>query len=75
MLDELIHRDSELDVCQYLEISNCKDSIYAHMMEKNRFMIHFFEESVRGDNYRLNDLRFEEPQSIHVGRSRLKYDF
>ena len=44
-------------------------------MEKDRFMVHFFEESVRGDTYRLNDLRFEEPQLIPVGRSRLNYDF
>ena len=47
------------DIGQYWEISNGKDSIYAQVVEKDPFMVQFFEPNSIGDAYRLNDLKFE----------------
>ena len=59
MSDEFIDNNSEKsDVGQYWEISKTKDSIYAYIIEKDLFVVHFFERNVRGDAYRLNDLKF-----------------
>ena len=74
------------DIGQYWEISNGKDSIYAQVVEKDPFMVQFFEPNSIGDAYRLNDLKFEvlhedyvrkvqEPQLIAVGRNRVNYIF
>ena len=74
------------DIGQYWEISNGKDSIYAQFVEKDPFMVQFFEPNSISDAYRLNDLKFEvlhedfvrkvqEPQLIAVGRSRINYIF
>ena len=74
------------DVNQYWEVSNGKDSLYVYIVEKNPFMVQFFELNARGDSYRLNDLKFEvliedlvrkvdEPQMIPVGKSRVNYIF
>ena len=83
-LDVSIDGNSEdSDIGQYWEISNGKDSIYAQV-EKDSFMVQFFEPNSIGDAYRLNDLKFEvlhedfvrkvqEPQLIAVGRSRVNY--
>ena len=68
------------DIGQYWEISNGKVSIYAQVVEKDPFMVQFFEPNSIGDAYRLNDLKFEvlqenfvrrvqEPQLTAVGRS------
>ena len=65
---------------------NFKDSIYAQVIEKDPFMVQFFEPNSIGDAYRLNDLKFEvlyqdfvrkvqEPQLIAVGRSQVNYIF
>ena len=70
----------------YWEIRNGKDSIYAQVVEKDPFMMQFFEPNSTGDAYRLNNLKFEdlqedfvrkvqEPQLIAVGRSRVNYIF
>ena len=81
MLDDFIGSDSEKsDFCQYQEISNGKDSLYAYTIEEDPFMVELFEQNVRGYSYRLNDLKFEmldeefvlkieEPQLIPAGRS------
>ena len=86
-LDVSIDGSSEdPDIGQYWEISNGKDSIYAQVVEKDPFMVQFFEPNSIGDAYRLNDLKFEvlhedfvrkvqEPQLIAVGRSRVNYIF
>ena len=86
-LDVSIDRSSEdPDIGQYWEISNGKDSIYAQVVEKDPFMVQFFEPNAIGDTYRLNDLKFEilhedfvrkvpDPQLIAVGRSRVNYIF
>ena len=86
-LDVFIDGSSEdPDIGQYWEISNGKDLIYAQVVEKDSFMVQFFEPNSIGDAYRLNDLKFEvlhkdfvrkvqEPQVIAVGRSRLNYIF
>ena len=86
-LDVSIDGSSEdPDIDQYWEISNGKDSIYAQVVEKDPFMVQFFEPNSVGDAYRLNDLKFEvlhedfvrkvqEPQLIVVGRSRVNYFF
>ena len=47
------------DIGQYWEISNGKDSIYAQVVEKDPFIVQFFEPNSTGDAYRLNDLKFE----------------
>ena len=44
------------DIGPYWEISNGKDSIYAQVVEKDPFMVQFFEPNSIGDAYRLNDL-------------------
>ena len=78
--------NEEPDVDQYWEISNGKDSMYAQVIEKDPFMVKFFEPTSRRDTYRLNDLKFEilledfvkkvqEPQLVAVGRSRVNYIF
>ena len=86
-LDVSIDGSSEdPDIGQYWEISNGKDSIYAQVVEKDPFMVQFFEPNSIGDAYRLNDLKFEvlhedfvrkvqEPQLIAVGRTRVNYIF
>ena len=72
------------DAGQYWEISNSKGSIYAYFLEKDPFMVHFFEQNIRCDAYRLNDLIFEvlleglpqnigEPQLISVGGSQVNF--
>ena len=59
-LDVSIDGSSEdPDIGQYWEISNGKDSIYAQVVEKDPFMVQFFEPNSIGDAYRLNDLKFE----------------
>ena len=74
------------DIGQYWEISNGKDLIYAQVVEKDPFMVQFFEPNSISDAYRLNDLKFEvlqedfvrkvqEPQLIAVGRNRVNYIF
>ena len=87
MLDDFKGSDSETpDIGQYWEISNGNDSLYALVIEKDPFMVQFFEPTVRSDVYRLNDLKFEvlsedfvrkmeEPELIPVGRSRVNYYF
>ena len=86
-LDVSIDGSSEdPDIGQYWEISNGKDLIYAQVVEKDSFMVQFFEPNSIGNAYRLNDLKFEvlhkdfvrkvqEPQVIAVGRSRVNYIF
>ena len=86
-LDVSIDGSSEdPDISQYWEISNGKDSIYSQVVEKDPFMVQFFEPNSIGDAYRLNDLKFEvlhepfvrkvqEPQLIAIGRSRVNYIF
>ena len=86
-LDVSIDGSSEdSDIGQYWEISDGKDSIYAQVVEKDPFMVQFFESNLIGYAYRLNDLKFEvlhedfvrkvqEPQLIAVGRSRVNYIF
>ena len=86
-LDVSIDGSSEdPDIGQYWEISNGKDSIYAQVVEKDPFMLQFFEPNSIGDANRLNDLKFDvlhedfvrklrEPQLIAVGRSRVNYIF
>ena len=86
-LDVSIDGSSEdPDIGQYWEISNSKDSIYAQVVEKDPFMVQFFEPNSIDDAYRLNDLKFEvlhkdfvrkvqEPQLIAVGRSRVNNIF
>ena len=74
------------DIGQYWEMSNGKDLIYAQVVEKDPFMVQFFEPNSIGDAYRLNDLKFEvlhedfvwkvqEPQLSAVGRSQVNYIF
>ena len=82
-LDVSIDGSSEdPDIGQYWEISNDKDSIYAQVVEKDPFMMQFFEPNSIGDAYRLNNLKFEvfpedfvrkvqEPQLTAVDRSRV----
>ena len=60
------------DIAQYWEISNGKDSIYAQVVEKDPFMVQFFEPNSIGDAYRLNDLKFSLPK---VRKTRLQADF
>ena len=86
-LDVSIDSSSEdPDIGQCWEISICKDQIYAQVVEKDPFMVQFFEPNSIGEAYRLNDLKFEvlhegfvrkvqEPQLIVVSRSRVNYIF
>ena len=86
-LDVPIDSSSEdPDIDQYWEISNGKVSIYAQVVEKDPFMVQFFEPNSIGDVYRLNDLKsgvlhedfvrkVQEPQLIAVGRSCVNYIF
>ena len=86
-LDVSIDGSSEdLDIGQYWEISNGKDSTYAQVVEKDPFMEQFFEPNSIGDAYYLSDVKFEvlhedfvrkvqEPQLIAVSRSRVNYIF
>ena len=59
-------------------------SLYALVIEKDPFMVQFFEPTVRSDVYWQNDLTFEvlsedfvrkmeEPELIPVGRSQVNY--
>ena len=86
-LDVSIDGSSEdPDIGQYWEIRNGKDLLYAQVVEKDPFMVQFFEPNSIGDVYRLNDLKFavlhedfirkaQEPQLYVVGRSRVNYIF
>ena len=47
------------DIGYYWEIRNGKDSIYAQVVEKDPFMMQFFEPNSIGDAYHLNNLKFE----------------
>ena len=58
----------------------------AQVVEKDPFMVQFFEPNLIGDAHRLNDLKFEvlyedfvrkvqEPRLIAVGRNRVNYIF
>ena len=59
-LDVSIDGSSEdPDIGQYWEIRNGKDLLYAQVVEKDPFMVQFFEPNSIGDVYRLNDLKFE----------------
>ena len=72
-LDVSIDGSSEdPDIAQYWEISNGKDSIYVQVVEKDPFMVQFFEPNSIGDAYRLNDLKFFLPK---VRKTRLQADF
>ena len=87
ILDVSIDGSSEdPDISQYWEVSNGKDSIYAQVVEKDPFMVQFFEPNSIGDDYHSNNLKFEvlhedfirkvqEPQLIAVGRSRVNCIF
>ena len=72
-LDVSIDGSSEdPDIAQYWEISNGKNSIYVQVVEKDPFMVQFFEPNSIGDAYRLNDLKFSLPK---VRKTRLQADF
>ena len=59
-LDVSIDGSSEdTDIGQYWDIKNGKDSMYAQVVEKDPFIVQFFEPNSIGDAYRLNDLKFE----------------
>ena len=47
------------DIGQYWELCNGKDSAYAQVVEKDPFMVQFFELNSISDAYRLNDIKFE----------------
>ena len=86
-LDVSIDGSSEdPDIGQYWKISNRKDLIYAQVVEKDHFMVQFFEPYSISEAYCLNDLKFEvlhedfvqkvqEPQLIAAGRSPVNYFF
>ena len=74
-------RNSEKpEVGQYWEISNDSDFLNALIIEKDPYIVQFFNPTARNDVYKLNDLKFkvlpedfvrklEEPRLIPVGRS------
>ena len=58
------------DIGQYWEASNSKHSIYSQVVEKDPFMVQFFEPNSIGDAYRLNDLKFEVLHEDFVQKAR-----
>ena len=75
------------EINQKWEISNSKDSLYAYVVETDRFMVQFFEpDSSRSGAYRFNNVEFEllseyfvqkvkDPQLFEIERSLVNYVF
>ena len=75
------------EINQKWEISNSKDSLYAYVVETDRFMVQFFEpNSSRSGAYRFNNVEFEllseyfvqkvkDPQLFEIERSLVNFVF
>ena len=82
-----IKNNEKQEINQQWEISNGKDSLYAYVVETDRFMVQFFEpNSSRSDAYRFNNVEFEllpeyfvqkvkDTQLFEVERSLVSYVF
>ena len=82
-----IKNNEKPEINQYWEISNGKDSLYAYVVETDRFVVQFFEPNTsKSDAYWLSNVKFEvldedyiqkvkDPQLVAVGRSRVNYVF
>ena len=80
-------RNSEKpEIGQYYEISNSKNSLNTLIIEKDPYIVQFFDPGARNDIYKLNGLKFEvlpkdfvrkleKPRLIPVGRGRVNCVF
>ena len=81
-----VRNSAKPGIGQYWEISNGNDSLNALIIEKDPYIVQFFDLTGRNDVYKLNDLKFEvlpedfvrkleERRLIPVGRSRVSHVF
>ena len=80
-------RNSEKpEIGQYYEISNSKNSLNTLIIEKDPYIVQFFDPAGRNDIYKLNGLKFEvlpkdfvrkleKPRLIPVRRGRVNCVF